>query len=318
MSLKQRGDSIPPLQLPIKSITGEDVMLNWKTKEKLIKGTLFIFALSSIVFLTAIVITLFNEGLPIFNETGILEFIFGREWYPYYDDYGILPLICASLLVTVGAMVVSVPLGISSAIFISYILPDKLKNYVKPIVELLAGVPSVVYGLFGMKILAPFIRDLFNLPTGLNGLTASIMLGIMALPTISSLAEDAISSVPKSFRNASLALGGTKWETISKVILPTASSGIVTAVILGMGRAIGETMTVLMVAGGASAMPDSILRPLRPMTANIAAEMGEAPVGSEHYHALFGIGIILFFITLLFNIIADIASQRFKEKVSGL
>ncbi|WP_143710117.1 phosphate ABC transporter permease subunit PstC [Halothermothrix orenii] len=292
--------------------------MNWKTKEKLIKGTLFIFALSSIVFLTAIVITLFNEGLPIFNETGILEFIFGREWYPYYDDYGILPLICASLLVTVGAMVVSVPLGISSAIFISYILPDKLKNYVKPIVELLAGVPSVVYGLFGMKILAPFIRDLFNLPTGLNGLTASIMLGIMALPTISSLAEDAISSVPKSFRNASLALGGTKWETISKVILPTASSGIVTAVILGMGRAIGETMTVLMVAGGASAMPDSILRPLRPMTANIAAEMGEAPVGSEHYHALFGIGIILFFITLLFNIIADIASQRFKEKVSGL
>jgi len=199
----------------------------------------------------------------------------------------------------------------------SYILPKKIKDFVKPTIELLAGIPSVVYGLFGMKILGLFIKDLFNLPIGLTALTASIMLGIMALPTIVSLADDAITSVPRSYRDASLALGGTRWETISKVILPTSTSGIVTAVILGMGRAIGETMTVLMVAGGAAIMPRNILKPIRPMTATIAAEMGEAPVGSVHYQALFGIAIILFVITLVFNIIADIASQRFREKVSG-
>ncbi len=292
-------------------------VINWKTEEKIIKKVLFLFAISSVIFLAGIIITLFKEGLPIFEHVGIFEFIFGTEWYPTYGDFGLLPLISASILVTISAMVFAVPFGISSAIFISYILPNKLRDFIKPIVELLAGVPSVVYGLFGMKILAPFIRQLFNLPTGLNGLTASILLGIMALPTIISLAEDAISSVPRKFRDASLALGGTKWETISKIILPTASSGILTAIILGMGRAIGETMTVLMVAGGASAMPKSILKPLRPMTANIAAEMGEAPVGSEHYQALFAIGIVLFMITLLFNVVADLASQRFKEKVSG-
>lgn len=293
--------------------------MHWKTKEKIIKVVLFIFALSSILFLTGIVITLFNEGLPIFEKVGILEFIFGKEWYPTYDPpgYGIFPLFSASIVVTIGAMIVSVPIGIASAVVISYILPPKVKNVVKPLIELLAGIPSVIYGLFGMKMLGPFLKNVFDLPTGLNGLTASIMLGIMALPIIVSLAEDAITSVPKSFRNASLALGATKWETISRVILPTASSGIVTAVILGMGRAIGETMTVLMVAGGSAVIPKDILMPLRPMTASIAAEMGEAPVGSDHYHALFGIGIVLFFITLLFNIIADIASQQFKEKVSG-
>jgi phosphate transport system permease protein len=220
-------------------------------------------------------------------------------------------------MVTVGAMIFSVPIGLASSIFISYILPKKLKDFVKPAIELLAGIPSVIYGLFGMKILGPFLRDLFGLPTGLTALTASIMLGIMALPTITSLAEDAITSIPKRYRDASLALGGTKWETISRVILPTASSGIVTAVILGMGRAIGETMTVLMVAGGAAAMPSSFLKPVRPMTASIAAEMGEAPVGSEHYQALFGIAIILFIITLTFNVLADIASRRFKKRVSG-
>lgn len=293
--------------------------MDWRQKERLIKKVLFIFALSSILFLFGIVVVLFKEGLPIFSKVGILKFIFGKEWYPTYSppSFGIFPLISASLVVTLGAMVLSVPIGISAAIFISYILPQKFKNIVKPIVELLAGIPSVIYGLFGMKILGPFIADLFDLPVGLNGLTASIMLGIMALPTIVSLAEDAISSVPKKFRDASLALGGTKWETVSKIILPTASSGIITAIILGLGRAIGETMTVLMVAGGAAVMPRNILKPLRPMTATIAAEMGEAPVGGEHYQALFGIAIILFIITLAFNILADISSQRFKKKVSG-
>ncbi len=293
--------------------------MDWRKKEKLISFILFIFAVSSIFFLTGIVFVLFREGFPIFKKAGIFKFIFGRDWYPTYEpaSYGILSLLTGSIVVTLGAMVFSVPIGISSAIYISYILPEKLKNIVKPVIELLAGIPSVVYGLFGMKILGLFIRDLFNLPIGLTALTASIMLGIMALPTIVSLADDAITAVPKSFRDASLALGGTKWETISKVILPTSSSGIVTAVILGMGRAIGETMTVLMVAGGAAVIPKNILKPVRPMTASIAAEMGEAPVGSTHYQALFGIAIILFIITLIFNIFADIASQKFKEKVSG-
>lgn len=294
-------------------------MINWKTKEKIVKNLLYFFALSSIIFLTGIVIVLFKEGLPIFKEIGIFDFITGKEWYPTYDppDFGILPLIMSSIMVTVVAMIISIPIGISSAIFISYILPARFKVIVKPVIELLAGVPSVIYGLFGMKILGPFLRDFFGLPTGLTALTASIILGIMALPTIVSLAEDAITSVPKHFRDASLALGATKWETISRVIVPTASSGIVTAIILGVGRAIGETMTVLMVAGGAALMPKNILKPVRPMTASIAAEMGEAPVGSLHYHALFGIAIVLFLITLLFNILADSASERFKRKVAG-
>ncbi len=293
--------------------------MHWRTKEKVIKKVLFVFALSSIIFLAGIVFVLFMEGLPIFEKVGILEFITGKIWYPTFDppDFGILPLILASLIVTFGAMVLAAPLGVSSAIFISYILPKKYRKIVKPAVEMLAGVPSVIYGLFGMKILAPFLSDVFDLPTGLTGLNAIIMLGIMALPTVVSLSEDAITSVPTKFRDASLALGSTRWEMLGKVVLPTASSGIVTAVILGMGRAIGETMTVLMVAGGAPVIPKSIFKPLRPMTATIAAEMGEAPVGSEHYQALFGIGIVLFIITLAFNIIADIASQRFKKKVSG-
>lgn len=294
-------------------------MINWKMKEKIVKKILLLFAFSSILFLTGIIIVLFKEGLPIFKEVGLFEFIFGKEWYPTYDppDFGILPLLTASLMVTLGAMLIAVPIGISSAIFISYILPKRFKNIVKPLVELLAGVPSVIYGLFGMKILGPYLRRLFDLPTGLTALTASIMLGIMALPTIVSLAEDAINAVPKTFRDASLALGSTKWETISRAILPTASSGIVTAVILGIGRAIGETMTVLMVAGGAAVIPKSFLLPVRPMTASIAAEMGEAPVGSEHYYALFGIAIILFIITLFFNIMADIAQNSFNKKVTG-
>ena len=293
--------------------------MDWRKKEKIIKYILLFFALSSIIFLTGIVFVLFREGLPIFQEVGLFNFIFGEDWYPTYDPpaYGILPLLSASLWVTFGSMVLAVPIGLASSVYISYVLPKNLKKFVKPAIELLAGIPSVIYGLFGMKILGPFLKDVFGLPTGLTALNASIMLGIMALPTIVSLSEDAITSIPKRYRDASLALGGTRWETISKVILPTASSGIVTAVILGMGRAIGETMTVLMVAGGAAAMPSSFLKPVRPMTATIAAEMGEAPVGSEHYQALFGIAIILFIITLTFNIVADLASRRFKKKVSG-
>lgn len=286
-------------------------------KEKLIKQFFFLFSLLSIVFLSGIVIVLFIEGLPIFKIVSLKDFLFGKLWYPTYDppDFGILPLILGSLWVTFGALVIAVPLGLGGAIYISEVAHPKIREIIKPIIELLAGIPSVVYGFFGIVIVAPFIQELFDLPVGLNAFTASILLGIMAIPTITSISEDAISSVPNSFKEASYALGANKWETITKVTLPAAAGGISTAIILGIGRTIGETMTVLMVAGGAAIIPRSFFDPVRTMTATIAAEMGETAVGSTHFHALFAIGIILFIMTLSFNIIADILAQKFKEKL---
>ncbi|MBC7083958.1 MAG: phosphate ABC transporter permease subunit PstC [Firmicutes bacterium] len=295
------------------------ICLRSRIRENLIRVVLTVVAFSSLVFLVGIVLVLFREGLPIFQKTGLAHFIFGRDWYPTYDppSFGTLPLMAASFLVTVGAMVIAIPIGVASAITISQILPGRVRGIVKPVVELLAGVPSVVYGLFGMQILAPLVMNVFGLPTGLTALTASIILGIMALPTVVSIAEDALSAVPGTYREASYALGATRWETISRVLVPAASSGIVTASLLGMGRAIGETMTVLMVAGGAAVVPTSFLQPVRPMTATIAAEMGEAPVGGSHYHALFAIAIVLFVVTLAFNMVADGFTRRFQRKVAG-
>jgi len=183
------------------------------------------------------------------------------------------------------------------------------------VIELLAGIPSVVYGFFGMVVVAPLVERIFALPVGLNAFTASILLGVMAIPTITSVSEDALSSVPHSFKEASYALGANKWETIVKVTVPAAGGGITTAIILGMGRAIGETMTVLMVAGGATVIPRSFFQPVRTMTATIAAEMGETVVGSNHYHALFAIAIVLFITTLVFNIFADFLAQRFRRRL---
>ncbi|MGE5592332.1 MAG: phosphate ABC transporter permease subunit PstC [Betaproteobacteria bacterium] len=288
-------------------------------RERLISIVLTVVAFSSLMFLVGIVLVLFKEGLPIFRETGLGEFIFGRDWYPTYDppSFGTLPLIAASFLVTAGAMAISIPIGVGSAVAISQVLTGRARALVKPVVELLAGVPSVVYGLFGMQVMAPLVMNVFGLPTGLTALTASIVLGIMALPTVVSIAEDAISAVPRTYSEASYALGATKWETISRVLVPAASSGILTAALLGMGRAIGETMTVLMVAGGAAVVPTSFLQPVRPMTATIAAEMGEAPVGGSHYHALFAIALVLFAVTLAFNMVAEVYTQRFRRKVAG-
>ena len=290
-----------------------------RIRENLIHAVLVAVAFSSLVFLVGIVLVLFREGMPIFQKTGLAHFIFGRDWYPTYvpPSFGTLPLMAGSFLVTVGAMAIAIPVGVASAITISQVLPGRARGIVKPVVELLAGVPSVVYGLFGMQIMAPLMMNVFNLPTGLTALTASIILGIMALPTVVSIAEDALSAVPGTYREASYALGATRWETISRVLVPAASSGIVTAALLGMGRAIGETMTVLMVAGGAAVVPTSFLQPVRPMSATIAAEMGEAPVGGSHYHALFAIAIVLFVVTLAFNMVADSFTRRFQRKVAG-
>lgn len=288
-------------------------------KELIIKNILLLFALISIIILGLIIIFLFMEGLPVFRVVSVADFLFGLEWYPTYDppDYGIWPLIAGSLVVTFSAALLAVPLGVLSAIYIAELAPGPVKEIFKPLVELLAGLPSVVLGFFGMAVVAPLLQNTFNLPTGLNIVNASLILAFMAVPTIASITEDALYSVPAEFKEASYALGATRAETIVNVVVPAALSGIATAVMLGMARAIGETMVVLMVAGGAAAVPESIFDPVRPMPASIAAEMGEAAVGSAHYHALFATGIVLFFMTLAFNLAADFISERFKETGSG-
>ena len=289
--------------------------MNRHQKEIFIRGIFAFFAFASVLILALIVMFLFREGLPIFKDVSVADFLFGQEWYPTYDppSYGIWPLIFGSVIVTVFSCLIAVPLGVLSAVYISEIAPASIKDITKSIIELLAGIPSVVLGFFGMVVVAPFIQKTFDLPTGLNIVNASVILAIMAIPTISSISEDALYAVPSEFKEASYALGATKYETITKVIMPAALSGISTAVILGMARAMGETMVVLMVAGGAAAIPESIFDSVRPMPASIAAEMGEAPFGSGHYHALFATGIVLFLLTLIFNLIADYISQKFKE-----
>ncbi len=275
----------------------------------------FTVASASISVLILIMLFLFKEGLPIFETVTVKEFIFGEYWYPTSEppDFGILSLILASLLVTLLAAAISVPLGIMTAVYLAEIASDRLAEIVKPMVELLAAMPSVVIGFFGMVLVAPFLQEIFDVPTGLNLFNAGLMLAFMSIPTICSISEDAIHSVPNALREASLALGATQLETICRVVLPASISGISTAVILGMSRAIGETMVVLMVAGGAAMAPESIFDPVRPMPASIASEMAEAPVGGDHYYALFATGIVLFVFTMIFNIIADYIAHKYRQ-----
>ncbi|MFA5287694.1 MAG: phosphate ABC transporter permease subunit PstC [Candidatus Omnitrophota bacterium] len=292
--------------------------MNYKrVREKLYKWIFTILAFSSLIFLVGIVIVLFREGTPIFKDVGFFKFIFGQKWYPTYEppEFGILPLILGSIWVTFGAVLICVPLGVGSALYLNEIAGFKQRQFLKPVIELLASIPSVVYGFFGMVIVTPFLQERFNLPTGMTALNASLILGLMATPTVCSIAEDALSYVPRSFREASFAVGATRWQTLTQVVIPAAGSGISTAIILGMSRAIGETMTVLMVAGGAAVIPHTFLEPARPMTAAIAAEMGEAPMGGNHYHALFAIALVLFLVTFIFNIIAEIISRRFRIRL---
>ncbi len=288
-----------------------------RKKEKIIKYIFTALAFASLVFLIGIVLVLFKEALPIFSRISLKAFLLGESWYPTAEpaEFGILPLILASLWVTAGALVICVPIGVGSALYLHELAGPRQRAILKPVIEILASVPSIIYGFFGMAILAPFLQDKFDLPIGLCVLTTSIILGVMATPTVASIAEDALSYVPRSFREASFAVGADRWQTLTKVIIPAAGSGISTAIILGMSRAIGETMTVLMVAGGSAVIPSSIFDPVRPMTAAIAAEMGEAPVGSDHYNALFAIALILFLITFVFNIAAELISRRFRLKL---
>ncbi len=286
-----------------------------RIKGRVIQNLFLLVALASIVILALIVVFLFREGVPIFKQVSVKDFLFGKYWYPTYEppEFGIFPLIVASIVVTLIASLIAVPLGLLSAIYISEIASIRVKEILKPIIELLASLPSVVIGFFGMVVVAPFLQEVFDIPTGLNVVNASVMLALMAVPTISSISEDAIHAVRRELREASLALGATQWETISRVVIPASLSGICTATILGMSRAIGETMVVLMVAGGAAAIPESIFDACRPMPASIAAEMAEAPFRSDHYYALFATGIVLFFMTLGFNLIADYISHKYKQ-----
>lgn len=279
-----------------------------KIKEFIIEKLILFCGLASIFFVILIFLFLLKEGLAVFKTVSPFDFLSGKSWYPISDppQLGILPLILGSLLVTLGAAVISIPIGVACAVYIAEIAPLKIKEVLKAGIELLAAIPSVVLGFIGMVTLVPLVKNLFHLPTGLTALSGSIMLAFMAMPTIVSIAEDALYSVPKNYKEGAFALGATHWQTIVRVILPAASSGILAAVMLGIGRVIGETMAVMMITGNAAVIPKSILVPVRTLTATIAAEMGEAVVGSEHFFALFAVGIVLFVISFAINVTADI------------
>ena len=291
-------------------------LLRWRrVKEFFIERLVFLCGVFSIISVILIFVFLLKEGLSLFKSTSIHDFVLGKFWYPisYPPKFGILPLIMGSIWVTLGAVIISVPLGLGCAILIGEILPRGLRDYVKSGVELLAAIPSVVLGFVGLVTLVPMVREIFGLRTGLNILSGSIMLAFMAMPTIVSIIEDALNSVPKNYRDGSLALGATHWQTIYRVVLRASSSGIVAGVMLGVGRVIGETMAVMMITGNAAIIPHSFFDPARTMTATIAAEMGEAVQGSAHYDALFAIGIVLFLITFLINLAADFFLHRRRK-----
>lgn len=247
-----------------------------------------------------------EKGIRILPDRNISfkEIFTGKEWYPTATPsplFGILPLISGTLWVSFFAILIALPFGMSVSIYLSEVASSRIRNAIKPLVELLNGIPSVVYGFFGLVVIVPFLQKWLDLPVGESGLAGSIVLAIMALPTIISVSEDAMRSCPRNLREASLALGATQWQTIYRVVIPYSSSGITSGVILGIGRAIGETMAVLMVTGNAAVLPSSITEPLRTIPATIAAELGEAPAGEAHYQSLFLLGVILFFITFFIN-----------------
>lgn len=292
--------------------------LNWL--EVILESLIRASGYSAILFVGLILIFLLREGLPAFTEVQLSD-LFAERWYPIEDYFGLLPLITGSLLVTIGAAVIAVPFGLATAIYIAEVAPRWLREFLKPFIEVLGGLPSVVLGFMGMLVLAPYIRVTLNTPTGLTAFTGSILLAGMALPTIVSVAEDALDSVPRSYRDAALALGATKWQTIWRVTVPAARSGVLTAMMLGVGRAIGETMTVMMVTGNAARLPEglnAIFLPVRTMTATIAAEMGEVANGSTHYHVLFTIGITLFVISFLVNLAASTVVFQQKKRAQRL
>jgi phosphate transport system permease protein len=256
-----------------------------------------------------------GKTIPV-KKIGVGEFLLGKEWYPTSSpvaEFGILPLILGTLWVSIGAILLALPIGLITAIYLAEVSGQRLRNILKPVIELLAGIPSVVYGFFGLVVLVPLIQKTFNLAVGETALAGSIILGIMALPTIITISEDALRTTPQSLKEASLALGATRWQTLVRVIIPYSKSGIIAACILGIGRAVGETMAVLMVTGNASVMPHSYLQPVRTIPATIAAELGEASFGGVHFKALFALGIILFLMTMGFNFLVELTKAKKRK-----
>lgn len=262
-----------------------------------------------------------NAGVKLLEDRNISpgEVLGGKEWFPTATPaplFGILPLLAGTIWVSLFAIIFALPFGISIAVYMSEVAPEKVRAFLKPVIELLNGIPSVVYGFFGLIVIVPMLQQVFGLPVGESGLAGSLVLAIMALPTIVTVAEDAMRNCPRTLREASLALGATKWQTIYKVVIPSSMSGIASGVVLGIGRAVGETMAVLMVTGNAAVIPTSILEPLRTIPATIAAELGEAPAGGAHYQSLFLLGVILFFITFIINLCVEYISARNRAKNS--
>ncbi len=283
-------------------------------EEYIVKRGLMIIAIISVIMIILIIGFIFSEGLPAVREVGLINFIFGMDWSPKNDIYGIFPMIISTIEMMIISLIIAVPLSVGCSIFMTEYANETMNRILKPTIQSLAGIPSVVYGFFGLVVLVPFVRDTFG-GTGFSLIVASIILAIMILPTIISVSQDAILAVPEIYKEASLGLGATQWQTIYKVILPTATPGIITAIILGMGRAIGETMAVIMVAGNVVEIPGSIFEPVRVLTSNIALEMGYA-IGL-HYNALFATGIILLVVIMVLLLIADYISYRSRMQGSG-
>lgn len=286
-----------------------------RIREGIVELVIKTSGIASIFIVLLIFFFLLKEGVMLFQTHSVSEVILGKSWYPISDppNFGILPLIYGSLVVTLGAALISIPLGIGAAIYISEIAPKRLKEVLKSGVELLAAIPSVVLGFIGLVTIVPWVKSMCNLPTGLTAFSGSVILAFMAMPTIVSIAEDALHSVPKIYKDGAYALGATQWQTIYRVVLPAAASGLVAAVMLGIGRVVGETMAVLMITGNSASIPKSLFVPVRTLTATIAAEMGETVQGSDHYYALFAIGIVLFLITFVINMTSDLVLHRKRK-----
>lgn len=285
--------------------------------EKLIHGFFFLNGSISVLVLLGIFSLLLYKSIPAFSEIHLFDFLFQVNWNPtsyVREEYGIVAMLVSTLMVTMGALAIAVPLGVGTAAYLSDVAHPKVREIAKPVIEILAGIPSVVIGFLGIVLVGPILAKLFNTHNGLNAINGSVLLAVMALPTIISISEDALNSVPESYNQASLALGATRWQTIVKVKIPAALSGIIASCMLGMGRAIGETMTVLMATGCSSAMPDSLLDSVRTLTSSIAIELGEVAYNTTHYYALFALGLVLFIITFLVNMTSDIILHK-HEKV---
>lgn len=318
--LAGRGSFSPlPLHLEASQImSGSRKKTNWRQlKETLIRLFFLTHGLLAIFILIGLFVFLLISSVPAFKEISLKEFLTSKTWDPTSPEkpqYGIVSMIVSTFMVTFGALLIAIPIGLGVAAYLSDVAAWRVREIVKPIVEILAGIPSVVVGFLGIVLFGPIIAKIFNTSSGLDAINGSFLLAIMALPTIISISEDSLNSVPHSYVEASLALGGSRWQTLIRVKIPAALSGIIASIMLGLGRAIGETMTVLMATGNARNFPHGFLDSIRTLTANIAIELGEVPYHTTHYYGLFAIGLVLFVITFFVNLIADILLNKYQQR----